>query len=173
MRFSFQSCFRLFWCASILLLLTSCASYHLGRHALPPFKTLYVEAVENDSYAPQIQALYSNQLRQAFLAEGYPILVEKDVADVTLQVTITKYTQTGTAFREDDSKRARQVSISLSAKCTLKDNETGKIYFQNKSVSASSSLGTQGRFQGNAYQLMPIITEKLAKATVNAVVNVW
>lgn len=159
------------------LSVTSCQHYQLGRSTSLPFKTLYVAPVQNDSYAPQAQALLTENLIRFFLVDGSVKIVSENQADAILQVTISDYERNLFATQSDDTLRARSFSLKLKAQATLYDKQKGTAYFQDRSFIASEvtfSETDEGASLPQAeYQTIPILTRELAKEIRDGVINVW
>lgn len=164
-----QKYFGLFF---ILAIFSGCSHYHLGSKPLP-FNTLYIEPVRNTSLAPQVQAPLTAQLRQTFLRNTSLTLASEESADATLSTTVTNYTRSATATREEDTDIGRSFAISATVKCSLTDNKTGKVLFSNRTISASVNASTDGGFQESEYRAMAAITENLSLQIKSLVVSVW
>ena len=153
--------------------MTGCASYQLGRHEEPPFRTLYVSPVANDSFAPQAQAVLSGQIADHFLRDGLVRISNGDSADVTLEVRLVEYRQDTAATLADDTTLAGVLRLELWADCTLRDNRTGQVYFENRRVTAETRVYPRGRAQEVRDMEMPVLTGKLARRIGYEVLQVW
>lgn len=150
-----------------------CTSYKIGPAAALPFKTLYVEPARNDSYAPQAQALLTQQLIQQLLQQHNLTLKSSPQSDATLHVTITDFDRDVSATQQIDTALARSYRVTLTAQCDLIDNKSGKVYFKNRSVSATIDSFVDDGFQPSDYQNMPTLTRKLAEKIKNTVISTW
>ena len=155
------------------LLLCGCNSYQLGPPVNLPFKTVYVAPIKNKSFAPQAHSTLTNQLANAFLSEGVLTLHTKDKANATLSVVVDKYDRGISATDETDSQLARSISASLSAKATLIDNRTGKVYFRDIAFSTSATVYDNAGFQQAEYQVMPILARDLSRKIHQYVISMW
>ena len=160
--------------AFIVFLCAGCANYRLGQPAELPFRTLYVAPVANDSYAPQVQVPLSNSIIDLFLNDGtVRITQNQHTADAILEVTVSEYERDVSTTDEDDTFLARSYNVTLRADCTLKDQRTGTIYFENRSVSASNRVFFDSGFQPSEYENMPRLTRDLAREVRNLVLSTW
>lgn len=150
-----------------------CASYQPGRQAEPPFRTLHLAPVVNESFAPQAQALLTNQIAEHFLRDGTVRLAGEDLADATLQVKLVDFRQTTAATRPDDTGLAGQLRLELAAECTLTDNRTGKVYFENRPVGTEIRIVPGQTAQEAQYVEMPVLTRGLARRIGHEVLQVW
>jgi hypothetical protein len=160
--------------ATCLLLTAGCANYQLGTGSTPPFRSLYVEPVANKTLVPQSQPLVSTRLREGF-ARDPRIQVTNTAggADATLTVVINDYHRDIAAVREGDTGLARKFNVTLGATCTLRDNRTGQMIFENRPISAVREVFTDsGQLQGE-YQSLPLLAEALATKVVHTALDVW
>lgn len=163
----------LFSLALALLFASGCANYQLGTGSTPTFRTLYVEPVANKTLLPQAQPLLSTQLRETFARDGRVSLAASSAADATLTVVIDDYRREVAAVREGDTGLARKFNVYLGATCTLRDNRTGKLLFQNRAVLATREIFTDsGQLQAE-YQILPLLAESLSAKIAHAALDIW
>jgi len=170
-----------------LLCISGCASYQLGSSAEVPFKTLYVEPVTNDSYAPQAQAAVSAKIRDVLIRDGRIQLVTKpEKADAILSVNLTDYTRTGNTRRSVDTERAQDFQVQLKAEVSLFNQTAGSYYFTDRTLAETTyayaddpyqgtlntSFGTQS-FLAAEYQAMPILARGLARQIADTILSSW
>jgi len=155
--------------------LVSCSHYRMGAAGPLPFDKLYVSVVKNQSYAAQVQAPVTEMLRQSLLQEGNLKLTEQADADVTLDVVLVDYTRATAATQQGNSLNAQSYTLVLSAKCTLVDNRSGKVYFKDRRVDASQVAYVQGgdSFSESEYQTIPKLARDLAQEIKNEVISTW
>lgn len=157
-----------------LWLVAGCAHYQLGTGSAPAFRTLYVEAVANQTLLPQSRALVSTQLREALLRDGRISLVNSArEADATLTVVITEYRRDVRAVREDDTGLARKLDLTLGATCTLRDQRGSKTIFEHRVIEARREAFTDGGQLQSEYQALPLLAETLAGKIARATLDVW
>jgi hypothetical protein len=165
---------RLTFAVALALVITACAHYRLGTGGQLAFATLYVEPVENKALLPQSAALVSTQLRTALLRDGRVTLVNDPAqADAVLHVTLTHYSRAQTAARSDDTGLARKFQLTLLAVCTLRDNHTSKVLFENRPISAVKEAYTDSGQLQSEYNTLPLLATSLADAIAHAVLDVW
>jgi hypothetical protein len=169
----------LLFVTALLLALAGCATYQVGKPAGTPFRTVYIEPVANRSYAPQAQALLSNQVREHLMRDGRVRVVGPDEADAILSITLMEYSRDSSAVRADDTALASKFTMSMTAHCTLVDARNGRVYFRNRQTSTETDgifgIDEEIPLQGlqSEYQTMPILTEKLARNIGNLVLHTW
>lgn len=163
----------------LLLAAAGCSSYRIGKPADTPFRTVYIEPVANRSFAPQAQTLLSTQIREHIMRDGRIALADRDEADAVLSVTLDEYEREASALRGDDTVLASKFTMTLTARCTLADTRTGRVYFQGRETTTETEglfgIDEELTFQGlqSEYQTMPILTEKLAREISNMVLHTW
>jgi hypothetical protein len=166
-----------------------CANYQLGTTGKLTFSTLYVEPVKDSANIPQASALFSTQLRQTLLQDGRVQLVSSPQgADATLSVDLRNYDREFATARREDTGLARSFDINVVAVCSLRDNRTGKMLFERRSVEASREIFTSDApTEHNAagqpifvsrqlqaeYQTLPLLAQSLADRVSHAVLDVW
>ena len=165
---------RLLFPIACLLLATGCANYRLGTGAKPSFRTLYVEPVANKTLLPQSQPLVSTRLRETFARDARVTVANSAAgADATLTVVINDYHRDIAAVREGDTGLARKFNVTLGALCTLRDNRTGRVIFENRPVSAIREVFTDSGQLQSEYQTLPLLADALALKVMHAALDVW
>jgi uncharacterized protein (DUF2267 family) len=161
--------------ASLLLLalLSGCGRYQLGRHAEPPFRSIYVRPVSNETFAPQVQAILSQQLREQFLRDGLLQVESESEADAVLEVVLRTFNRRIAATRPEDTTVAEKLRLELTAFCTLTDSRTGQVYFENRPVLATAQSFPQDRPQQEEFQAMPVLAGDMARRITYEVLQVW
>ena len=109
-----------------------CAHYRLGPPGGTTFESIHIEAVINESIAPQVQALLTQNLIDAFLRDGTVRVASPETAEATLRVVVSNFGRDRGATSGGDTVRARSYHLSLSADVTLVDNRSGRAYFENR-----------------------------------------
>jgi hypothetical protein len=168
--FVFASCF-----------LTSCSHYQLGTDGKLTFTRLYIAPVKNDAALPQATAIFSSQLREAFLRDSRVLLVNSpEEAEATLTVSLGNLDRRVATVRPDDTGLARKFELTINAICTLRDNRTGAALFEARPVNAmrqvftTPSPDTRESDQLQAeYNVMPHLAISLADRVAHTVLDVW
>lgn len=167
-----------FACLATLLLL-GCANYEWSRPELP-FKTLFVEAASNSSFAPQAQAPLSQQIRQAFIRDGrIEIVSNPKKADAVLQINLTKYDRNPAIRDNTDSEIARSFDLKLTAQIALYDQKKNQYFFKKRTLNAHTNSFSNDPITGadtfalSEHQDMPRITRDLARKIADEVLSVW
>ncbi len=157
-------------------LFCGCSRYAFGPIGEPPFRTLYVEAVVNESLAPQAASLASMTLREAFLRDGRVKLVDSpDGAEATLSIRLTNYRRQAASFRSDDTARANAFQITLDGEVNLSENGAGgKTLFQGRTVRGVAHLvWDDPTTSPDGRQPMAAAINDLSRETVSLALDSW
>jgi hypothetical protein len=176
---------RPFLAALILILaalpFTGCSHYRLGTEGRLTFTRLYLAPVQNDAVLPQAAALFSSQLREAFLRDSRLVLVNSpEEAEATLTVSLGTLDRRVATVRPDDTGLARKFELALTALCTLRDTRTGAALFEARPVEAMRQVFTtptptvreSDQLQAE-YNVMPHLAKSLADRVAHTVLDVW
>ncbi len=167
------------------LLAQGCWHYKLGAGPAPTFSTLFIEPPKNKTTLAQSRELVSTMLREAFIKDGRVQLVDSRAdADATLEVTLVKYRRENSANREDDNGLARKFTLKLDATCSLKDNRSGRLLFDGRTIEVQREaftdnglglvpFGTSNDQLQSEYNTLPFLAELLADKVTHAVLDVW
>jgi hypothetical protein len=165
--------------------ISGCESYQLGNPVELPFESIYIKPATNDSFAPQVQALLSAQIRDAFIRDGRTkLVINRESADAVLLVNVTEYSRRAAANRRVDTALASSFNLSLAANISLFNQNEGGYYFQERKIRktsrayvenpyASRGTGKTQNFLQSEYQAMPRLTRDLARRIADEVLNPW
>lgn len=141
-------------------------------HALP-FKSIYIVPVKNNSFAPQAQALLTNQLMQNFAEAGLPISKTPEDAGAILTVTLENYKTYVAATKTTDTYIGDSFRLEFHANVTLTDHNRHNIFLCEEPVHAQiTALATSGT-QEITFHDMPALTQKLADNIKDLVLCPW
>ncbi len=176
-----RSRFLALFFAAWLLALTACSHYRLGTGSEPLFRRLYVAPVENSAALPQTTALYTQQVREAFLRDGRLTLVNRpEDADVILSLDLGSYRRVTTSALPADTGLARKFDLELEARATLKATAEDKVYFADRPLAVTrqifttpSPTSTVSEQQQAEYTVQPLLAQALAERAVHAVLDTW
>ena len=155
--------------AALVLCLSGCG-YHLGTDATPPFTSIIVEPIRNESYAPQLQAEMHRQLADS-LAQEKSLHVVTEGGQAHLRVTLVDYRRDVAAVDPNDTVRAASYNMTLVAKVTLETSD--KVLFKDRLFTAVlPAFGGVG-YNRTETQTLPLLSRELSKRIKDAVVDVW
>ena len=159
-----------------LVLLSGCGRYAFGPGSETPFTTLYVEAVTNDSLAPQAAPLASAALREAFLRDGRVKLARSPAgAEATLSLRLTNYHRRAASYRREDTARANAFEITLEGEATLSNNGPGGgSLFEGRPVRGVARLAwDDSTTSPDGRQPLAAAIRSLSRETVSMALDAW
>ncbi|MBA3849821.1 MAG: hypothetical protein C0502_07475 [Opitutus sp.] len=164
----------LFVAALGLLGLAGCSHYRLGTEAAPRFATLHVAVVKSETLLPQAAALFTTELREAFIKDGRVRLVDSaDEAEAILAVTLVDYSRGVAVTRADDTGLARRFDLTLSARATLTDRRARSDLFKDRPLVAKRGAFTDDGQIQSEYQTLPLLAARLAEQVRKAALETW
>ncbi len=172
-----------------LLASSGCVHYQLGTDGKLTFQSIYIALVHDSANVPQATALFTTQIREAFLKDGRVQLATSAAsADVTLTVDLRNFERRVATVERSDTGLARSFDLDLEAVCTLVDNHTNKMLFEKRPVTVTREIFTtptqiqrapngQPIFESDQlqaeYQTMPLLAQSLGDRVAHAVLDVW
>lgn len=165
-----------------MLFMAGCQSYQLGDPAQLDFESIYIKPVTNNSFAPQVQALLSSQIRELFIRESRISMVnDQQEADVTLFVNLINYDRDTAARQSNDTVLARSFDLNLYAEVSLFDHNSGSYLFENRVLAQTYSVYADNPYEQDQapslvqaeYQAMPNLARKLARNIADEVLSPW
>ena len=169
--------------APVLAFAAGCSHYGLGTEGRLDFTTIYVKPVVNRTLLPQAQAMITSQLRDAFEKDGRVTLVNSpQAAEASLEVVLLTYRREVAAVREQGTGLASKLAITLTLSCTLRDNRTGRPYFENRLLKVNRAAFTDsgnpnsslvGDQLQSEYNTVPLLAQEAARVVSHSVLDVW
>ena len=165
-----------------LAILSGCTSYRWGSGTELRFESLYVKPADNESFAPQAQAIVSAKIREAFIRDGrVKIVSSEEQADAVLMVNLTHYKSKPSSRSSIDTEMARTFFITLTAVTSLYDNNNGSYHYQNRTSEASTNAYSDNPFnpaipdsyQQAEYQAIPQLARNLARKIADETLSTW
>ncbi|MDR1413606.1 MAG: LPS assembly lipoprotein LptE [Puniceicoccales bacterium] len=156
-----------------LSLASGCLHYAKGSGAHLEFSRIYVSPVKNDSFAPQVQALLTRQIREKLANQQNLEIAPSPENSVTLEITIENFEQSVATTHGGDTTAAKSFNEKMTVICTLRDDRIGKTYFKNYKLSDSVECQVLGDYNEARHQIMPQLTDKLADKICEIVCNPW
>ncbi len=164
---------------TLVLILNSCSHYSVRVDDSLPFKSLYLNTVVNESFAPNIQLLFQNQLRQTLL-EQTPLRLSKtpESADVQLDLRLIDYDRLVRSRSSTDPGRYNALNLTLELELSLYDSKSGNYLIEKARLSSNEPIffdPTNGHSNLNEieYEALPKISRKLADAVIFQILSHW
>jgi len=164
---------------ALAALLSACSAYRLGapsaaNGANPAYSAIFVPLVRNESYAPQVRTLLTEQLRESITADAdFSLAAEAASADAVLEVTVTDYRRRETATRVDDTGRGFAYALVLGARFTLRSADGTRTWFAAVPVSAESTVYAAPDLVDAEYQNLPVLASELSRRILHRISDQW
>ncbi len=157
---------------ALAALAVSGCNYAFGPGGEPPFSSITVEPVKNETFAPQMQAEIHRQLADSLMQEK-ALHVVPSGGQGRLSVSLVEYRREISAVNPKDTVQASTYRLSLTAKITLVDARNGKVLMKDRVVRAWLSAYADDGFLRTESQTLPLVSRELAKQIKDAVTGVW
>ncbi len=154
--------------------LPGCTTYKLGLPEAPPFRSIFVPAIVNKSFAPQMQTALSHSLRESFVSGG-PIQLTgtREAADATLEITISKYNRQMATSNPQDTGQPASFYLTINAKGSLVNNHTGEFYFKDRNFNQKIQSFGGNKLVERERQNLLLLARNLSKEIHQEVTSAW
>lgn len=173
---------HLIYIAFTLLVFGGCSHYSVINNDAFPFETIYIDPVNNTSYAPNVQALFDTQIRQKLLESGMLRIVQnRDQADCELFIRLENYKRSPKGRSSQDPGQITALNASLTAIVSFYDNQQGRYLIDEYALSTSEPIFFTESDTEQApldtkegeYRALPKITDVLADQIAQLILNHW
>ena len=155
-------------------LFTGCATrYRLGSMLPDDIQTVAVPTFQNDSAEPQVEIQATRATIAQLQQDGSLEVVDLGQADTVLKVRITGYELRPIDFDDENTRRADEYRMTLTADVVLVRRSTGEVVSQRSGVSGQAEFQASGGLTSARRSAMPAAAEDLARQIVDAVVDMW
>jgi len=141
--------------------------------ATHPFASIYVEPVENQTFAPQSDSVLTAQIIREFERDGRLQPEPLGSAQATLSVRLIDLRRESRVMREDDTGLDRKIRLTLVSLCTLTGHADGTVYFTDREIWAQTEVYMNDGQNPAEFQATPILTRNLATQISQAVLDTW
>lgn len=168
----------------VLTCCAGCASYQAGTPE-PVARSVWIEPVRNESFAPQVELLLGERLRHAILSGPGVQLTFRDEADALLEVTVLDFQREGRAHgldvaepdgsAEPDRNIARAFDLTLVARVRLLSADSGDVLLDRTLRSNSQSIPHPSvSSAADAERLMmPLLARDMARQIHGLLIGGW
>lgn len=174
------------------LLLAGCATYKPGSGAPTGTGTIWVAPAINKSYMPQVAAVITERVREAFLEDGEGVIARREDADTRLDITVTQLERNGrasglpvldvqkvdgvnTVVTQNDRGIDKAYDITLVVHAVLTNSNNGKVLFDRDFQTSTQTLASP-YVVTNADEermLMPVLARDLARQIHDSIAHGW
>lgn len=156
----------------ILMHLTGCASYRLGSSLPPDVKSVHVPTFVNKTNEPLLQSDTTRAAIQEFQRDGTLRVLDKDEADLLLEVSLVDFTLEPLRFGRDETKTAEEYRMRIKADILLTHRTSGKVMAQRQ-VAGEAFFDFTGDLGSSKRTALPVAAADLAHDIVESVVEYW
>ena len=158
----------------LLLLLASCAGYHLGGAkpaALAHVKSIAVTMFANDTQHPRAEALATSAVSSAFSQDGTFRITNSARADAILEGRIKSISYSAIRGRRLDTLHPEELINTVTLEWSLKDAKNPTRLLATGSSAGSSQLFVDADLQTARNNALPNALERAAEALVSRLAN--
>lgn len=161
----------------LCLLWAGCASYSLKEASSSgELRTLTIDPVVNESYAPQVISLLTRDLRDSFIREGSVRLVDGDRrSDARLRVRVVDYRESFVSGRDEDAGRPASLALDMTVAVEL-DSTSAAIRDRIPNdwrFTESVPVYAEPSIRDGASMHLPALTQKISRRVRDAVLSPW
>lgn len=156
-----------------MALLTGCAGYRLGSMLPPDVKSVCIPTFINRTTEPLIQMRATDATIAAIQKDGSLTVVDREVADSILKVTLTDYKLEPVGFEKNDSDTANQYRAVLTASIVLTKRRTGEVIAEAPAVQGQKVFIFNGDLSSSKLRALPEVCDDLANRIVEKVTEMW
>lgn len=157
-----------------LLLLASCAGYHLGNAkpaALARVSSIAVPMFANDTQHPKAEAIATSAVSNAFSHDGTFRITNSAHADAILEGRIKSITYAALRGRRLDTTHPEELVSTITLEWSLKDASNPTRLLATGSSVGSSQLFVGADLQTARNNALPDALERAAEALVSRLAN--
>lgn len=158
--------------AGTLLGVLPACNYSLGNRGKLPFATIEIAPIVNNADLPQAQAMLARDIADTLnRTPKLSTVIENGAAE--LQVEISGFRRNIAATSSEDSVLASVQSVTLELNCSLLNTRSGKYFFRNRKISASTDVYTGAAAGLGEAQSFPVLSREAARKVRDLIVSVW
>ncbi|MES2706481.1 MAG: LptE family protein [Verrucomicrobiota bacterium] len=161
--------------SAAVLLLNSCAGYHLGSDKpakMEKITTLAVPTFKNLTLEPRSSVLVTNNVIRLFQTDGTYKIVDSQDADAVLHGTIQKFQRRQLRSARNNTLRTRELELRLFVAYTVNDPVSGSTLSRGN-ISGSTSVFLDPNFQLSERQAIDDASSRVAEELVSRLTEGW
>ncbi|MEG1552920.1 MAG: LPS assembly lipoprotein LptE [Kiritimatiellia bacterium] len=148
---------------ALFLGLSGCVGYMRGSAVAKELRTVHLPAFENGTAYPMAGAIATQQFADALIEDGTFQLSTFEKARVRVQGTITGINTRAVRYDRNHAIVPEEYHLTLVAKFSAYDAESGETLIEDRSVSGATSMLTRGDFQTGVTDALPRAARALAQ----------
>lgn len=157
-----------------LLLLASCAGYHLGETkpaAMKEVKTIDVRMFSNSSFQPRANAVATSAVAAAIVQDGTYRIASLDHADAILEGKVASIKYTPVRGRRFDTLRPEQLVNTITLAWTLHDAKDPTKIIMAGTSTGKSDFFTSSNLQTDRNNAVTDAAQRAGVALVSTLAN--
>lgn len=156
----------------LTMLWSGCAGYKLGptQGRRAGAQSVQVNPFFNKTIEPRLSEPITTSLRRQVQNDGTFILNTTKSGDLIVEGTIVSLDRKAIAFQSDDTRTAREYSISITAQVTIRERSSGRILVDRR-VTGHSSMWIGNDLVSAERQTVPLVAEDLARNITGLLVD--
>ena len=160
--------------AAGVLLGGGCTGYRLGSMLPPGIDTIFVVTFENRTDQPLIEAETTASTIARFQRDGsLRVAASAETADAVLRVVLEEYTLAPLAFDDVRTTSATEYRATIRARFVLTERATDTVIVDSPAVYGEASFDLRGDLSSSKRDVLPEVSEDLARNIVEQVVETW
>ena len=158
----------------LLLFLVQCSTYQPLNSKGLPYNSIHIRHLQNKTLATEVNALFADAVRKQIIQKSSLSIVEKEEADIVLELYLVLFEESSGATQSSDPTRAQSYTFRLTLEANLWDNRTQKYHFYEKTFNESKNVRNYFlKDSATEYQEMPALVDQLANQVVINIINPW
>lgn len=168
--------------ATALFIVGACSHYSPINQERFPYQTIYIDPVNNNSFAPNVQVLLDTQIRKKLLESGkLKIAKSLEQADCQLFIRLENYQRAPIGRSSKDPGRIDALNTQLTAIVSFYDNIQGRYLIKDYPLQASERIFFSDENTGAAlidtkeaeYRALPKTVDQLTDSIAQLILLSW
>ena len=114
-----------------------------------------------------VGAIATQQFADALIEDGVFTLEDYDTARLKLQVVIHRCQTNSVRYDRNNVIVPNEYYLTLKATVYIYDAQTGEVYVDGKTLSATETMLTRNQYQTGVQDVLPRVSRKLAKVILD------
>lgn len=157
---------------ALLLIAAGCAGYKLGPTNGAPAgsRSVQVNLFKNETLEPRLIEAVAQALRKHLQQDGTYRLDTGGDGDLVVNGVITRFARDGISFQPNDVITVRDYALSITAKITVRDRQSGKIVL-DREVTGKTTIRVGQDMASSERQAVPMMADELAQRATSLLVD--
>lgn len=157
---------------TVVLTLSGCVGYRLGSTLPPGIDSVYVPTFINETGEPMVEVEATRAAIQAFQKDGTLRVLDREMADAILNVTVVDYELKPLRYQRDKNKTTQEYRLTLTAEVSFERTEDGEVIISRR-VKGEADFEPGSDLSSAKRAALPQAARDLAHDIVECVVEYW